>query len=62
MLTILTLFIILILAALLITTYVITPIISWLAMNPLGGVALFVVIVVLAAILLIEEIRENKKN
>ena len=62
MLTILMLFIILILAGLLITTYVITPIISWLAMNPLGGVALFVVIVVLAAILLIEEIRENKKN
>jgi hypothetical protein len=62
MLTILMLFIILILAALLITAYVITPIIGWLMMNPLGGVALFVVIVVLASILLIEEIREGKRD
>ena len=62
MLTILLLLIILVLAALLITAYVITPVISWLVMNPLGGVALLGVITVLASILLIEEIREDKKD
>ena len=62
MLTILLLLIILILAALLITAYIITPIISWLVMNPLGEVALLVVIVVTASILFIEEIREDKKD
>jgi len=62
MLTILLFLIIFILAALLIKAYVIAPIISWLVMNPLGGVALLGVIIVLASILLIEEIREDKKD
>jgi len=62
MLTILLFLIILILAVLLMTAYIITPIISWLVMNPLGGVALLGVITVLASILLIEEIREDKKD
>ena len=62
MLTILLFLIILILAVLLMTAYITTPIISWLMMNPLGGVALLGVIIVLASILLIEEIREDKKD
>ena len=62
MLTILLFLIILILAVLLMTAYIITPIISWLVMNPLGGVALLGVITVLASILLIEEIRADKKD
>ena len=62
MLTILFFLVILILSALLITAYIVNPIISWLVMNPLVGVALLVVIVILASILFIEEIREDKKD
>jgi len=60
-LTILLLLIIIFLAALLITAYVITPIISWLVMNPLGGVALLVIIVILAFVLFREEMKEDKQ-
>jgi len=49
------------LAALLITAYVITPIISWLVMNPLGGVTLLVIIVILAFVLFREEMKEDKQ-
>ncbi|MEA2089355.1 MAG: hypothetical protein U9O89_01160 [Thermoproteota archaeon] len=56
-LTILLLLAIIFLAALLITAYVITPIISWLVINPLGGVGLLVIIVILASALFIREIR-----
>jgi len=60
-LTILLLLIIMFLAALLITAYVITPIISWLVMNPLGGVTLLVIIVILAFVLFREEMKEDKQ-
>jgi len=61
-LTILLLFTILFLAALLITAYVITPIISWLVVNPLGGIVLLVIVVVLASVLVREEMKEDKKD
>jgi hypothetical protein len=61
-LTILFLFTVLFLAALLITAYVITPIISWLVVNPLGGIALLVIVVVLASVLVREEMKEDKKD
>lgn len=61
MLTILLLFTVIFLGALLITAYIITPIISWLMVNPLGGVALLVIIVVLASILFREEMKEERK-
>jgi len=61
-LTILFLFTVLFLAALLITAYVITPIISWLVVNPLGGLALLVIVVVLASVLVREEMKEDKKD
>jgi hypothetical protein len=61
-LTILFLFTVLFLAALLITAYVITPIISWLVVNPLGGFALLVIVVVLACVLVREEMKEDKKD
>ena len=61
-LTILFIFTVLFLAALLITAYVITPIISWLVVNPLGGIALLVIVVVLASVLVREEMKEDKKD
>lgn len=61
-LTIMLLFTILFLAALLITAYVITPIISWLVVNPLGGIVLLVIVVVLASVLVREEMKEDKKD
>jgi hypothetical protein len=61
-LTIMLLFTILFLAALLITAYVITPIISWLVVNPLGGIVLLVIVVVLASVLVREELKEDKKD
>jgi len=48
------------LAALLITAYIITPILSWLVMNPLGGIVLLVITVILAAVLVREEMKEEK--
>lgn len=59
MLTILLFLIIILLAALLVTAYVITPIIGWLIMNPLGGVAVLIAIFVLASVLVIDEMRED---
>jgi hypothetical protein len=47
---------------LLITAYVITPIISWLVVNPLGGIVLLVIVVVLASVLVREEMKEDKKD
>lgn len=61
-LAILLLLIILFLAALLVTAYVITPIISWLVMNPLGGIVLLVITVILAAVLVREEMKEDKTD
>jgi hypothetical protein len=61
-LTIMLLFTILFLAALLITAYVITPIISWLVVNPLGGIVLLVIVVVLTSVLVREELKEDKKD
>lgn len=61
-LTIMLPFTILFLAALLITAYVITPIISWLVVNPLGGIVLLVIVVVLASVLVREEMKEDKKD
>jgi hypothetical protein len=56
------LFTILFLAALLITAYVITPITSWLVVNPLGGIVLLVIVVVLTSVLVREELKEDKKD
>ena len=61
-LTIMLLFTILFLAALLITAYVITPIISWLVVNPLGGIVLLVIVVILTSVLVREEMKEDKKD
>jgi len=61
-LTILLLLIVIFLAALLITAYVITPIISWLVMNPLGGIVLLVITVILAGVLAREEMKEDKAD
>jgi len=60
--TILLLFSIMVLTGLLITAYVVTPIVSWLAVNPLGGVALLVVNIVLASILFREQMKNQKKS
>jgi len=60
--TILLLFTTIFLAALLITAYVITPIISWLVMNPLAGIVLLVITVILAAVLVREEMKEDKTD
>lgn len=59
MLTILLILIIIFLGALLITAYIINPIVSWLIMNPLGGVVILIVIFFLTSIILIEEMRED---
>ena len=59
MLTIILFLIIILLAALLVAAYVITPIIGWLVMNPLGGVAVLIAIFVLASVLVIDEMRED---
>jgi hypothetical protein len=56
---ILLLIIIIFLGALLITAYVIAPIISWLTVTPLGGVALLITIFILAGILVREEMKED---
>jgi uncharacterized membrane protein (DUF485 family) len=59
MLTILLALIIMFLAALLITAYIVTPIIGWLLMNPLGGIALLIVTFALTGILVWEEVKEE---
>ncbi|MGD8566059.1 MAG: hypothetical protein PVF96_06900 [Candidatus Bathyarchaeota archaeon] len=59
MLSIFLLVLIIFLAVLLITAYVIAPIISWLAATPLGGVALLIAIFILAGILIREEMTED---
>ena len=59
MLTIILFLITILLAALLVAAYVITPIIGWLVMNPLGGVAVLIAIFVLASVLVIDEMRED---
>ena len=61
-LTILLLFTTIFLAALLITAYIITPIIGWLVVNPLAGTVLLVITVILAAVLVREEMKEDKKD
>lgn len=58
MLTVILFLVILFLAALLITAYIITPIVGWLITNPLGGVALLVIIIVLVSVLAREEMKE----
>ena len=60
--TILLLLIIIFLAALLVTAYVITRIISWLVANPLGGIVLLVITVILASVLIREEMKENETD
>jgi len=60
--TILLLFTTIFLAALLITAYIITPIISWLVVNPLAGIVLLVITVILAAVLVREEMKEDKTD
>jgi hypothetical protein len=46
-----------ILAVLLIAAYVVTPIVSWLMANPLAGLVLFAVVVLLVSAALIRELK-----
>jgi membrane protein implicated in regulation of membrane protease activity len=62
MFTILLLLATIFLAALLITAYIITPIITWLVANPLAGVALLIIVIVLGAVLIREEVREDREQ
>ncbi len=62
LLNIILLIIAFVLAVLLIAAYVITPIISWLVMNPIWGVVLLVVIGILVSVVFIRETREDKQD
>jgi len=46
-----------IIAVLLIAAYVVTPVVSWLVANPLAGLVLFAIMIILASIALIRELR-----
>lgn len=45
-----------IIAVLLIAAYVVTPVVSWLVANPLAGLVLFAIMIILASIALIREL------
>ncbi len=46
-----------VLAMLLITAYVVTPVVSWLLANPLAGLVLLAVVVLLVSVALVRELK-----
>ncbi len=46
-----------IIAVLLIAAYVVTPVVGWLVANPLAGLILFAIMIILASIAFIRELR-----